>query len=290
MEIVVIFGRMLFSSLSNVYQKKLSHQGLHPFYIVATTYFVLALFALPSLHMVQVSALPDAFWGNVFLASLLDVAGWLFMVMSLSKTDLSVFGPLNAYKTVISMILAVLFLEEIPNFQGFCGVLVIIAGSFFLSPGEGTPRIDAMLQLLRDKGVQARFMSILLFSIGTVFLKNSVTYAGAFDTVVFWSLLGLPLVLLANAWFLPGDFMHSVKRSGGHLQTIVVTGALVFAMQYLTLVLLSQMLVAYTMALLQLGMLLQVFLGYKIFNEKHFLRRMSAGLVMMVGSILVLMA
>lgn len=290
MEIVVIFGRMLFSSLSNVYQKKLSHQGLHPFYIVATTYFVLTLFALPSLHMVEVSALPDEFWGNVFLASILDVAGWLFMVMSLSKTDLSVFGPLNAYKTVISMILAVLFLEEIPNFQGFCGVLVIIAGSFFLSPGAGIPKIDAMLQLLRDKGVQARFISILLFSVGTVFLKNSVIYAGAFDTVVFWSLLGLPLVLLANAWFLPGDFMHSVKQSGDHLQTIVVTGVLVFAMQYLTLVLLSQMLVAYTMALFQLGMLLQVFLGYKIFNEKHFLRRMSAGLVMMAGSILVLMA
>lgn len=290
MEIVFVLGRLLFSSISNVYQKKLSHQGLHPFYIVAATYSVLALLAIPSLGMVELAALGGAFWGNVFLASLLDVGGWLFLVMSLSKTDLSVFGPLNAYKVIVSMLLALLFLGEVPSLQGFTGVLVIIAGSFLLIPAAGAADTNRMLHLLRDRGVRARFLSILLFSIGTVFLKNSVLEAGPFDTLVFWSLIGLPLVLLVNAWFLPDGLAHNLKQSGDHLYTLIATGLLVFAMQYLTLALLSKMLVAYTLALFQLGMALQVFLGYKIFKEGHFVRRMLACLVMMSGSALVLMA
>lgn len=66
------------------------------------------------------------------------------------------------------------------------------------------------------------------------------------------------------------------------------TGASVFVMQYLTLVLMSHMLVAYALALFQLGMLLQVFLGHRIFNEPHLFRRLMASLVMVLGSLIVL--
>jgi drug/metabolite transporter (DMT)-like permease len=263
-EILFVVGRLLFSSISNVFQKQLSHQGLHPFYIVAATYLILGAIAAPLLGMIDVAALTDTFWVNVFWASLLDVGGWMFLVMSLSKTDLSVFGPLNAYKVIISMVLAVLFLDEIPSIQGFMGVLVIIAGSFFLLPPSGALETNGMFRLLLDRGVQARFLSIGLFSIGTVFLKNSVVHAGPLDTLIFWSLVGLPLILLANALFLRDGFVLSVKKSGNHIYTLVMTGILVFVMQYLTLVLLSQMLVAYTLALFQLGMMLQVWLGHKI--------------------------
>lgn len=50
------------------------------------------------------------------------------------------------------------------------------------------------------------------------------------------------------------------------------------------------MMIAYTLALFQLSMVLQVFLGYRIFKEGHFMRRMSACLVMVAGSLLVLNA
>ncbi|PKO53639.1 MAG: multidrug transporter [Betaproteobacteria bacterium HGW-Betaproteobacteria-20] len=289
MELIFVFGRLLFASVSNVFQKKLSHQGLHPFYIVAATYLILALLAAPLLGLIKVTTLSNAFWLNVFLASLLDVGGWMFLVMSLSKTDLSVFGPLNAYKVIISMVLAILFLGEIPNLQGLLGVLVILAGSFFLMPAAGTTNLNRVRHLLLNKGVQARFLSILLFSVGTVFLKNSVIYASPLDTLIFWSLMGLPLILIANQWFLKDSFIQSTKKSLPQIPTIILVGAMVFIMQYLTLVLLSRMLVVYTLALFQLGMVLQVFLGYRFFQEPHFLRRMLACFVMMIGSVLVLM-
>jgi drug/metabolite transporter (DMT)-like permease len=288
-ELVFVFGRLLFSSVSNVYQKKLTHRGLHPFYVVATTYLVLGLLATPLLGLVDYAALSDAFWVNVFFAALLDVGGWLFLVLSLSRTDLSVFGPLNAYKVIISMLLAVLFLGEIPSLQGVLGVLVILIGSFFLIPAKKSGT-SAFLPLLLERGVQSRFLSILLFSIGTIFLKNSVVHGGPLATLVFWSLLGLPMVLLSNAVFLPGGLRKGRSQSREQIGPILLIGVTVFVMQYLTLVLLSRMLVAYTLALFQLGMMLQVFLGHKIFKEEHLLRRLLACSVMVIGSVVVLLA
>ncbi len=263
---------------------------MHPFFIVAATYFVLSLLAAPLLGVIKISQLSHAFWLNAFLASLFDVGGWMFLVVSLSKTELSIFGPLNAYKVVASMLLAIVFLNEIPSLQGFMGVLVIIAGSYFLTPSTGNLQTNRILNLLKDKGVQARFLSILLFAIGTIFLKKSVILGGALASMVFWSLIGFVLVLLSNQLFLTGGMKSNQQASKKHLVIIIVIGAMVFIMQYFTLLLLANMLVAYALALFQLGMVLQVLAGYKVFNEKHIAKKLLACLVMLAGSILVLMA
>ncbi|WP_020158592.1 DMT family transporter [Methylobacter marinus] len=288
MEIFFVFGRLVLSSVSNVFQKQLSHHGLHPFYIVATTYAVLALLSLPFLFSAGFSHLTPPFWINVLLASLFDVGGWMFLVMSLSRTDLSVFGPLNAYKVIISMLLALVFLGEVPTAQGFAGILIIVAGSFLLLPPSAGTAQDRLARLWRDRGVQARFLSILLFSIGTIFLKDSLEHSGPLETLIFWSLFGLPLILLANRFLTTERLADNIRNSQPHVLPITAVGLTVFVMQYLTLVLMSQMLIAYTLALFQLGMLLQVFLGYRIFNEPDLLRRLAASLVMIAGSLLVL--
>ena len=290
MEFVYIFGRLIFSLGSNIYQKKLSHQGMHPFFIVAATYFVLSIIATPLLGLIEIHQLSQTFWLNALLASLFDVGGWIFLVVSLSKTDLSIFGPLNAYKVVASMLLAMVFLNEIPSLQGLFGVLVIIVGSYFLTPASGGLHAKGIINLLKDKGIQARFLSILLFAIGTIFLKKSVIHGGPLATMVFWSLFGFALVLISNKLCLPSGIKNSLKATRTHLKTIFVIGLMVFAMQYFTLLLLDKMLVAYALALFQLGMVLQVFAGYKVFNEKHIARKLLACLVMMTGSLLVLMA
>jgi len=287
-ELVYVFGRLMFSLASTVYQKKLAQHGLHPFYIVAATYLVLGVLATPLLYAINFASLNHDFWLNVWLASLFDVAGWMFLVLSLSKTDLSVFGPLNAYKVVVSMLLAIVFLNEVPSAQGLLGVLFIIAGSFFLMPPAATSQAGMVAGLLRDKGVQARFLSIFLFSVGTVFLKKSVA-GGVLETMVFWSLIGLPLVLLSNYFFLPNSVKEQISATKQHLYSITLIGGMVFAMQYFTLLLLANMLVAYALALFQLGMVLQVLIGYRVFNEKDIARKLLASLVMMAGSLLVLM-
>lgn len=290
MELLFVFGRLVLSLASNVYQKKLSQAGLHPFYIVFAIYVVLALLSLPLIMVIHVTDLSRSFWLNISLASLFDVSGWMFLVLSLSKTDLSVFGPLNAYKVVFSLLLAVVFLHELPNAQGLIGVLIIILGSFLLTPSNQPTQPRRMVSLLKDKGVQARFLSIALFSVGTIFLKNAAILGGPLSTLIFWSLIGLPLAMLSNYLLLPHSMLSYLSTSKPYSITILIVGVMVFLMQYFTLVLLSKMLIAYALALFQLGMVIQVLIGYKVFNEKDIGKKLAASVVMMAGSVMVLLA
>lgn len=290
MELLFVLGRLIFSSSSNVFQKQLANHGLHPFYIVMVSYLVLSIICVPLLWTFNPFVLSQTFWINIFFAALLDMAGTLFLVMSLSKTDLSVFGPLNAYKVVISMILAMLFLGEIPSSQGFIGVGIILIGSFLLFPSTKKTGSSRVFVLLLDRGVQYRFLSILLFSIGTLPLKNSVIAGGAISTTVFWCLIGFPLAIMAHTLFIKGSLQSDIQQSKSQVYRFLYLGISMFLMQYMTMIVLSQFYIAYSLALFQLGMVLQVFLGWHIFNEKHVLRRLFASGVMIAGSLLVLQA
>ncbi|PHS25613.1 MAG: multidrug transporter [Methylophaga sp.] len=290
MELLIVFGRLVFSSFANVFQKELAHQGLHPFFIVMASYLVLSIICIPLLWTFNPFELNQTFWINIFFAALLDMAGTLFLVMSLSKTDLSIFGPLNAYKVVISMLLAMLFLGEIPNLQGFTGIGVIVIGSYYLFPVSAQISTNRLSSLFSDRGVQYRFLSILLFSIGTLPLKNAVIAGDAISTTVFWCLIGFPLAIIAHTIFLKDNFTNDFEQSKKHIYQFFYLGILIFLMQYMTMLVFSKLLIAYALALFQLGMVLHVFLGYRIFNEKHIMRRLAACLVMVAGSLLVLKA
>jgi drug/metabolite transporter (DMT)-like permease len=290
LELFIVLGRILSASFANVFQKKLTHNDLHPLFIVMVSYFVLSIICLPLLFNFAYEGLTTAFWFNIFFAALLDMAGTMFLVMSLSKTDLSVFGPLNAYKVLVSMILAMIFLAEVPNFQGFTGIAIIVIGSYFLFPSQQKFSANRLLSLFSIKGVQYRFLSILLFSIGTLPLKNAVLLGGALPATVFWCLIGFPLALLAYVFFCPTPFNKEITAAKQYVLSFCYLGVLMFLMQYASMLVLSKLMIAYTLALFQLSMVLQVFLGYRIFKEEHFLRRMSACLVMVTGSLLVLNA
>ena len=289
MEILVILGRVAFASFANVYQKQLSQQH-HPLFIVMASYAMLAILCIPLLFFIPISTLSNEFWLNCLLAALLDMAGTLFLVKSLSTTDLSLFGPLNAYKVIISMILAFFLLNEVPNLQGLAGIIIIILCSFFLAPPKQPKNTQhRLIQLFTNKGVQYRFLSILLFSIGTLPLKNAVLSGQALATTVFWCLLGLPLACLSYRLFTT-DKVSIVKQYQSAQSHIMMLSLLMFLMQYTTMIVLSQTLIAYSLALFQLSMVLQVFLGYRIFKEQHIRRRLFSCLIMIFGSLMVLQA
>ena len=288
MELFIVLGRVFFSSFANVFQKKLANKGLHSFFIVLGSYLVLNVICLPLFWFIDFSTLGTTFWLNICAAALLDMVGTLFLVMSLSKTDLSIFGPLNAYKVVLSMLLAFVFIGEIPSLQGLGGVAIIVIGSFFLFPKNTSSHSNVAIILLRDRGVQYRFLSILLFSVGTLPLKNAVIAGGALSTTVFWCVFGLPLALLLHTLFVKTEFKTKTQEMRQNLRHFITMGCMIFLMQYTTMIVFSHLLIAYSLALFQLNMVLQVFLGYRVFNEKDIKRRLVACIVMIAGSLLVL--
>ena len=60
-------------------------------------------------------------------------------------------------------------------------------------------------------------------------------------------------------------------------------------MQYSTNIVFAQINVAYALALFQLSTILSVFLGTKLFNEKHLIKKLLCSTLMILGAIIIIL-
>jgi len=76
--------------------------------------------------------LSQEFWIYSILGGMLGAAGNGFLIKALQSGELSVLGPINSYKSIVGMLIGILLLHEIPNVWGLMGIIIIIAGSYFV--------------------------------------------------------------------------------------------------------------------------------------------------------------
>ena len=171
-----VVARIVANPVSNVFQKQLTQRSANPLFIIGATDALLTLAALPLLFL---GALPlhlgAGFWPNMIIAASLAVGSNALLVYALQSTGLSVLGPINAYKSVISLILGVFLLGEIPAPLGLAGVLLIVAGSYFVVDRDSKqPRTNAFALFFRERGIQFRFAALALSATEAIFLKKAL--------------------------------------------------------------------------------------------------------------------
>lgn len=101
---LALLVRILANPLANVVQKKLTHQAADPLFVTAVTYTGLFVGCLFVYRWETARHLSLDFWFNALLMGLLAVLGNTLLVRALQMGDLSILGPINAYKSVVSMI------------------------------------------------------------------------------------------------------------------------------------------------------------------------------------------
>ena len=124
-----VAARIVANPISNVFQKQLAHRSAEPLFIIGTTHLLLTpACLLLVLDPWRLQAAP-AFWINIIIAAALAVSGNVLLVYALRSGDLSVLGPINAYKALVSLVLGILLIGEIPTSMGIAGMLLIFAGT-----------------------------------------------------------------------------------------------------------------------------------------------------------------
>lgn len=283
-----VAARIVANPLSNVFQKQLAQRSANPVFIIGATHALLTLATLPLLFGPVPLELGAAFWANMTLCALLAVASNVLLVFALKSADLSVLGPINAYKAVISLGLSVFLIGERPTAMGLAGVFLILGGSYLIvDRAPEQPRRNALVQFFRGRGVQLRLAALVLSATEAVFLKRALNYATPLTTFVWWSILGLPIAATA-IWVLLGkeagrEIVIFRQQWRSYLWLALTTGL----MQLTTLLTFGQMQVGYALALFQLSTLLSVFLGYRFFQESNIRQRLLGALVMAVGAALI---
>lgn len=284
-----VLTRILINPISNVFQKKLTNASANPLFIIFVTHALLTLACAPALFYLLPLDVTASFWLYILICVLLAVVGNTLLVSALQITDLSVLGPINAYRAVVGLVLGIFLLQEIPSVTGVIGVLLIIAGSYFVVDNDASqPRRNAFVQFFKERGVRLRFAALVLSAIEALFLKKAILLSSPFAAFICWSILGLPVSFLAVAYLLRGRIQSEVevakRNKAGYLSLAVTTGLVAIS----TLFTLGTLQVGYSLALFQTSTIISVFLGYKYFQEQNILRRLYGSIIMISGAVLII--
>ena len=286
-----VVARIVANPVSNVFQKQLTQRSANPLFIIGATDALLTLAALPLLFL---GALPlhlgAGFWPNMIIAASLAVGSNALLVYALQSTGLSVLGPINAYKSVISLILGVFLLGEIPAPLGLAGVLLIVAGSYFVVDRDSKqPRTNAFALFFRERGIQFRFAALALSATEAIFLKKALLLSSPLITFIFWSILGLPIAAAAIVLLVRPRLGNDVVVLRHHWRTYVRLATTTGVMQLTSLLTFGKLQVGYSLALFQLSTLISVFLGYRYFQEGQIRKRLVGSLIMAAGAALIVL-
>lgn len=273
---IAIFIRVAANSLSNVFQKKLAFEGENPVIVNFINYLLLSLLSVPLLFFVDYSAVNLTFLLYALAGGLTGAVCNCFMVMALEKGELSVLGPINSYKAVIGLIFGMFILHEIPNMYGIMGILLIISGSYFILESPGA---------LMKKDIQYRIYALIFSAIEAVFIKKVIILSSITASFITSSFLGAIFSFIIMNIFSSSKLQLPVKR---HSIMYILTALCFGLMTFTTAYVFKYMNVGCALSLFQLSIIINVILGYKLFNEKKLIKKLFGSLIILIGSATIL--
>ena len=278
--------RILSNPIGNVFQKKLTEKQNHPLLVNFLTFFILSILCIIPAWQLDWKQVPLHSWYYGIIAGIFGAAGNGLLVKALQGGDLSILGPINSYKSVVGILIGIIFLHEIPNIWGIIGIVLIIYGSYFV--------LDTMEEhfswaLLRNKEIQYRIWAMILTAIEAIFIKKVILYSSTTISFFFWCWFGafFSFVLL---FCFKVHFPKELKKiKYSHLPMYGLLVLCIGTMQYTTNYVFSHMNVGYSLALFQLSTIVSIILGNKIFKEQNIKKKLLGAIVMVVGSIVIIM-
>jgi drug/metabolite transporter (DMT)-like permease len=287
---LVVLVRILANPISNVFQKQLTQRSAHPIFIIATVHAALALMCLPYMFVPGALVLVAGVWTNMLIAALFAVTGNVLIIYALSETDLSVLGPINAYKSVVGLILGVFLIGERPTPIGLTGVLLIVAGSYVvIDKGANQPQSNAFVRFFSERGIQLRFAALFLSATEAIFLKRAIVLSSPAVVFVLWSVLGFAMALAGGLVLLRHEIARQVATLRGALDRYAALAITTGTMQFATLFAFRDLQVGYSLALFQLSTIVSVFLGRRYFAETNIRKRLVGSVVMAIGAVLIVL-
>lgn len=276
LNIIAILFRIFSNSFSNVFQKKLTKSGEAATCINCINYILMSLISIPLLLLVNFSLITPEFWLYAIAGGITGAIGNCFMVLALKQGELSVLGPINSYKAIVGMIFGIFLLHEYPNIYGVLGIGLIIIGSYFI--------LESPQALLR-KDIQYRIYALIFTAIEAVFIKKVIILSSIASSFIISSFLGAIFSYLIMR-ILENEKLHipTKKNSIMYISTTLCFAIMTFTTAYVF----KYMNVGYALSLFQLSIILNVILGYKLFNEKKLIKKLLGSLIILIGSAAIL--
>jgi drug/metabolite transporter (DMT)-like permease len=277
--------RIFSNPVANVFQKQLTNSGNPPLYVNFITYFLLSLVCVMAGWNIPWHELPRGFWLYSVLGGIAGGIGNGFLVKALQGGELSVLGPVNAYKSVVGVIVAIFLLGEWPQLAGITGILLILYGSYFVLD---TTEEKFTFALLKRKDIQYRIYAMVLTAIEAVFIKKVILFSSAWLSFISWCWFGALISFIVLLLDKKGRSLPR-KPFGSQVIKYLSLAFCIGIMQVTTVYTFEHMPVGYALSLFQLSTIVSVLLGYRIFREKEIRKKLAGSALMIAGSCLIIL-
>jgi drug/metabolite transporter (DMT)-like permease len=285
--IAAVLLRILCNPTGSVFQKQLILRGNHPLLINFLVYLLLGICSIPLALFLDWPKTTISFWIYAILVGVFGAFGNGFVVKALEKGELSVLGPINAYKSVVGLMIAYLLLNEIPGVQGVLGMVLIIGGSYFVLE---TVAGGGLLRIIMREDIRYRLLALLLTAIEAVFVKKLMLLSSAAVAAVCWSVFGtlfsMVFINMSGTRAIPALRRLKSQDFGKIALLTLSLGTMLFATTYT----LNHMPVGYALSLFQLSAVLSIFMGRTFFQEKGMKRKIFGAVIMICGSMLIVIS
>lgn len=263
-----ILIRIISNSGLNVFQKSLTSKGQSSSVINFYTYLGLSILGLGFIGNIPLETIP-----LVLIMGLFGALGNYFIIKALSIGELSALAPINSYKPIVALFIGMLFLKEIPSVEALCGIVLIIAGTYFVLDIKNNINKIAVIY---------RFLALIFSASEAIVIKKIILIAGVSKSFALWAFAGL---VFSFIFLLFSKHKPEIKSYKHQLLLILAVGI----MQYSTNYVFSKMNVSYALALFQLSTLLSVFLGANIFHEANIKRKLIGSAIMVIGAVIIIL-
>lgn len=283
--ITALVIRILSNPVGNVFQKRLTEQDNNPLMVNFLTFLLLSVVCVVPAMGVDWSEVPFEAWQWGIIAGVFGATGNAFLVKALQGGDLSVLAPINSYKSVVGILLGILFLHEMPNLYGLLGVGLIIYGSYFVLD---TTEERFSWALLKNRDIQYRILAMVLCSIEAIFIKKVIVYSTTTVSFLFWCWFGavFSFVVVLVFRLKPKEEFRRIKTA--QLPSYIYLVVCIGLMQYTTNYVFTRMNVGYALALFQLSTIVSIILGYRIFKETDIKKKLLGTVIMILGSVTII--
>ena len=281
---LAVLIRIVSNPISNVFQKQLTNRQ-NPFFVNLVSYGILSVVSLFLIYDFPVHNISNSFWLYSLIGGMMGAIGNGFIIKALESGQLSVLGPINAYKSIVGMIFAFILIGEIPNVWGLVGVLFIIVGSYFVLD-NGNQKFT--WKIFKQPAIKYRIAALFLTGIQAVTDKQVILHSNLKYAFAGWCIFGF--IFSIPLFFINGLTIQSqIKQlTGAMLMKYLGLAASIGTMVVCTNYVFKNMQVGAGLALFQISILFSVFLGHHIFKEKGLIKKLVGSFIMIVGSLLIM--
>lgn len=209
------------------------------------------------------------------------------VTLALEYEDLSIVSPLLSFVPAATIVPSIVIVGETPTVGAGFGVLLVSIGAYLLNlDDKENSLLDPIWAIVHSRGAQYAIVAIILFASVPSLNKIALEHTEPI-TLTAMQLPISAIVLSAIGIRNFGTIRNEINGNLKYLSAVAVTTALLFTFQFTGY---QYTQVSYIQAIKQFKVIAAITAGYYIFDEEKNIRgRLTGGIIMVIGSVLVIL-